>query len=186
MVHSRRGTCIENYSKSTKIAFGNPATSVSRILPIFFSPRTKRLLISKVYRKYVYAIAICLRITLEASDSADLIDRRQMSVTLAPPVFDLPRPLIRAQVSVNTTNPPAIKHRHDRAAVPLFWYFPRSLSLFLFFISRFCSSRSVFSSRFSLFLSLCLSLFFAKLPLVCVYVSNLYGSRARCWECNAE
>lgn len=76
---------------------------------------------------------------------------------VAPPVFDLPCSLIPARVSVNTTNPPAIKHRHDRIAVPLFWYSPPPPPFFVpipLFHFALRSSRSVFSPRFYLSLPL--------------------------------
>lgn len=83
-----------------------------------------------------------------------------MSVTLAPPVFDLPRPLIPSRVSVNTTNPPAIKHRHDRAAASSFLVFSPVPGIFLCPCSSF-SFRAPFISLglFTSFLSLPHSLF---------------------------
>lgn len=94
--------------------------------------------------------------------------------------------LVPLRVLVNTTNPPAIKHQHERAAVPLFWHFSPVLCLCSSFSSRapFVSRSVAFPLRFrALFLSL-FFFFFAKLPLVCMYASSLYGSRPR-W-CNTE
>lgn len=67
--------------------------------------------------------------------------------------------LTLSRVSVNTTNPPAIKHRHGRAAVPLFWHFPPSFVPVPLFHFALRSSRSVSPFRF-VSLSPSLSFFF--------------------------
>lgn len=127
---------------------------------------------------------------------ADFIERRRTSVSCPPLAFSIFLPSYAARaVSVNTTNPPAIKHRHDRAAVPLFWHFPPSfVPVPLFHLTPLVSLRRlplrfrpfsftppaffILSLPISLSPSLSLSLFFlTKLPLVCAYASSLYGSR---------
>jgi len=157
----------EDAARASEIRELDYASPKSRFSSAF--PRLIKLPLSSLRVRLIITRGFAIR------DSTDFIDPRRArreSLRLPPSRFRSSSPP-PSRVSVNTTNPPAIKHRHDRALPPPFFGvpFPPHPSL-----TVLCSCPS-FSSRLarppfrpvSLSLSLSRLLSFSPLPILFLF-----------------